>query len=574
VKTVSVAEQIVETLVRAGVRQVYGVAGDSLNSITEAIRVRTDIRWTPVRHEETAAFAAGAEAHLTGSLAVCAGSCGPGNTHLINGLYDCHRSRVPVLAIAAQVPSSEIGSSYFQETHPEKIFSECSTYCETIAHPSQLPRVLEIAIASALGKKSVSVLVIPGDVSAQAAVQATRSTPFVTADSSVRPAPSAIQRAAELLQQAKNVTILAGSGCAGARDALFKIAEHLKAPIVHAARAKEFVAYDNPYDVGVTGLIGFASGYHALMSCDALLMLGTDFPYPQFYPKQARVVQVDIRPEQIGRRVAVDAPLVGDVGTTVKALLPFLPVKTDRTHLDTALEHYRRSRKSLDELATPGSGRTIHPQYLARMIDEIAAKDAIFACDVGTPTVWATRYLNMNGERRLLGSWSHGSMANALPQAIGAQTTYPARQVVTLSGDGGLAMLLGDLLTLRQVELPVKIVVFNNGSYGFVELEQKAAGLLTFGTDLKNPDFAKIAEASGMLGIRVADPADLSAALTRAFSHDGPALVDVITARQELSMPPTIDSAQAFGFATYLSKAIINGRGDEVLDLALTNLWR
>jgi pyruvate dehydrogenase (quinone) len=570
----TVAEQFVETLVRAGVKRIFGVAGDSLNSITDVIRQRNDITWESVRHEEAAAFAASAEAHLTGTLAVCAGSCGPGNTHLVNGLYDCHRSRVPVLAIAAQIPSSEIGTNYFQETHPEKLFQECSTFCETISTPDQMPRVLEIAIATAIGQNAVSVIVIPGDVASKEATQPLRTTPFTKAAFSITPSSDDIRRASDILNNAGKVAILAGAGCAGSHAELLSFAERLKAPIVHAARGKEFVEYDNPYDVGMTGLIGFSSGYHALMSCDALIMLGTDFPYTQFYPQKAKVIQVDLRPEQIGRRVAVHAPLVGDVRSTINALLPHLPAKMDRSFLDTALDHYHKARKGLDELAQPGSGKVIHPQYVARLIDELADNDAIFACDVGTPTVWATRYLKMNGRRRLLGSWSHGSMANAMPQAIGAQRTYPDRQVISMSGDGGISMLLGDLLSMRQLNAPVKVVVFNNGSYGFVALEQKAAGLLGFGTDLHNPDFAKIAEASGMLGIRVENPSQLKDALRKALAHDGPALVDVLTAKQELSMPPSISKDQAFGFASYLSKALISGRGEEVIDLAHTNLWR
>jgi pyruvate dehydrogenase (quinone) len=570
-----VAEVFVETLIAAGVKRVYGLVGDSLNAITDSIRTHPEIEWIHVRHEETAAFAAGAEAHLTGSLAVCAGSCGPGNLHLINGLYDCHRSRVPVLAIAAQIPSAEIGSGYFQETRPEHLFRECSHFCETVSTPEQMPRVLEIAMRTALAQRGVSVVVIPGDVAMKEC--STESHPFAweTEPSIVRPPDAVLQKAADLLNAAKKVTILGGIGCAGAHAELLEAAAQLKSPIVHALRGKEHIEYDNPYDVGMTGLLGFSSGYHAMMDSDVLLMLGTDFPYTQFYPTKAKVIQVDIRGEQIGRRRKVDLGLVGDVGDTLRALTPLLDDKTDRAHLDGALADYKKARQGLDDLATGEPGhKPIHPQFLAKAIDEAAAPDAVFTCDVGTPTVWAARYLKMNGQRRLIGSFVHGSMAGALPQAIGAQYAAPGRQIITLSGDGGLAMLMGDLLTLRQLKLPIKIVVFNNGSLAFVELEMKAAGILDFGTDLDNPDFAKMAEAIGIRGFRVESPEQVQSALTEALAHDGPALVDVVVNRQELSMPPSIQAEQVKGFSVYMAKAIMSGRGDEILDLAKTNLLR
>jgi len=572
----TVADVLVDTLVAAGVKNVYGLAGDSLNGITDSIRTRDNIKWAGVRHEETAAFAAGAEAHLTGQLAVCAGSCGPGNLHLINGLYECHRSRVPVLAIAAHIPSQEIGSSYFQETRPESLFRECSHYCELISQPEQMPRVLEIAIQTAISKRGVAVIVLPGNVAFHAASPGRRPRiHFEAPQPTVRPSDEETGRLAGILNGAERVTILGGAGCAGAHDELIAVANALKAPIVHALRGKEFIEYDNPFDVGMTGLLGFSSGYHAMMNCDALLMLGTDFPYQQFYPHQATIIQVDLRGEQIGRRTRVDLGLVGDVKATLEALLPKLTPKTDSAHLDTSVKHYHSARKGLDDLATGEPGRKpIHPQYLARVLDEVAATDAIFSCDVGTPTIWAARYLTMNGRRRLLGSFSHGSMANALPQAIGAQVSHPGRQVVTLSGDGGIAMLLGDLLTLRQLRLPVKIVVFNNSSLGFIELEMKAVGVLEFATNLENPDFAKMAEAAGVLGLRAETPEQVRPMLLKALQHDGPALMEVVVNRQELSMPPTITVEQMKGFSLYMIKAILDGRGTKILDLAKTNLLR
>ncbi|MBV8898878.1 MAG: ubiquinone-dependent pyruvate dehydrogenase [Verrucomicrobia bacterium] len=571
----TVAELLVDTLAAAGVKRVYGIVGDSLNGITDAIHRHGTVQLAHVRHEETAAFAAGAEAHLTGALTVCAGSSGPGNLHLINGLYDCHRNRVPVLAIAAHIPSREVGSNYFQETHPERLFAECSHYCEIISHPEQMPRVLEIAMQTAASRQGVAVVVLSGDIALHEATTMQPRLKLNPTRPTIRPSDEDISRLAAVLNDAKKVTILAGAGCAGAHDELIQAAERLKAPIVHALRGKEFIEYDNPFDVGMTGLLGFSSGYYAMMNGDALLMLGTDFPYQQFYPEKATIAQIDIRPEQIGRRSRVDIGLAGDVKETLKVLLNHLEAKTERSHLDLCVDHYHKARKGLDDLATGVPGRRpIHPQYLVRRLDSLAAEDAVFSCDVGTPTIWAARYLTMNGKRRLLGSFNHGSMANALPQAIGAQAAFPDRQVISLSGDGGIAMLLGDLLSLRQLNLPVKVVVFNNSSLAFVELEMKAAGLLDYGTDLHNPDFAKIAEAAGALGLRVETPEQVDPALKKALEHDGPALVEVVVNRQELSMPPTIDLEQMTGFGLYLIRAVLNGRGDEVVDLARTNLFR
>jgi len=571
----NVAEVFVETLIAAGVKRVYGVTGDSLNALTDAIRRNDAISWIPMRHEEAAAFAAGADAHLTGTIAVCAGSCGPGNLHLINGLFDCHRSRVPVLAIAAQIPSQEIGSGFFQETHPEQLFKDCSHFCELISHASQIPRILGIALRTAMAKRGVAVVVIPGDVALCECSSAPLSLGTLDLASIERPTDSALSQAAVVLNHAQKVTILGGAGCEGAHAGLLALAARLKAPIVHALRGKEFIEYDNPYDVGMTGLIGFSSGYHAMINCDVLLILGSDFPYQQFYPKEAKIIQVDRRGEQIGRRTRVDLGLIGNVKDTLAALEPLLQEKSQRMHLDACIDHYQKARESLDELAVGEPGHTpIHPQYVARVLDEIAADDAVFICDVGTPTIWASRYLHMNGRRRLLGSFTHGSMAASVPQAIGAQLAFPGRQVITLSGDGGLAMLLGDILTLPQLKLPVKMVVFNNSSLGFVELEMKAAGLVPFGTDLVNPNFARLADAAGILGVRVEKPEELRAALKRTLQHDGPALIDVIVNRQELSMPPSLKADQALGFGLYMVKAVLSGRGDEVIDLLKTNLFR
>jgi pyruvate dehydrogenase (quinone) len=574
----TVADQFAETLAASGVKRVYGIVGDSLNGITDAIRRQGKIEWMHVRHEEVAAFAAGAEAHLTDSLAVCAGSCGPGNLHLINGLFDCHRSRVPVLAIAAHIPSAEIGSLYFQETHPENLFRECSHYCELVSGAHQMPRTLEVAMREAIGKRGAAVVVIPGDVALQAAVDAPPPKPasLVPPRPVVTPARGELERLAALLNGPRRITLLCGSGCAGAHDELVSLGERLEAPMVHAMRGKEHVAWDNPYDVGMTGLIGFSSGYYAMLDCDVLLMLGTDFPYRQFYPKGGtRIAQVDSRPEQIGRRTPVDLAVVGDVRATLAALLPWLHPNPDDAHLKRAQRHYAKSRSELDELARSSPGRKlIHPQMVAKAVSDHAAADAVFTCDVGLPTVWAARYLAMNGRRRLLGSFWHGSMANAMAQAIGAQACSPGRQVVSLSGDGGFTMLMGDLISLKQLDLPVKVVVFNNGALGFIELEQKSTGFLDFGTELENPNFAAMAEAIGIRGIRLDDPAKVEDGIAEALAHDGPVVIDAVVNRSELAMPPSITVEMAKGFTLYMVKAILNGRGDEVIDLARTNLWR
>lgn len=571
----TVADLLVETLATAGVDRVYGVSGDSLNGITDSIRKQKHVQWIHMRHEEAAAFAASAEAHLTGKLAVCAGSCGPGNLHLINGLYDCHRSRVPVLAIAAQIPSNEIGSQYFQETHPEYLFAQCSHYCELVSHPEQMPRVLEIAIQTAVSRRGVSVIAIPGDIALQTPTIDSPRLHFPPPKPIICPSEEEIESLAELLNESKKITILGGAGCAGAHLELIALAGRLNAPIVHALRGKEFIEYDNRFDVGMTGLLGFSSGYHAMMNCDLLVMIGTDFPYQQFFPKHAKIVQIDLRGEQLGRRSKVDYGFIGDTKATLKALLPKLKQNENEEHLRSSLDHYQRTRRGLDELAASRPGdRPIHPQYVAKVLDELADDDAIFTCDVGTPTIWAARYLRMNGKRRLLGSFNHGSMANALPQAIGAQVSHPNRQVVTLSGDGGLAMLMGDLLSLRQLKAPVKIIVFKNNALGFVELEMKAAGIVDFGTDLENPNFAKLADAIGLLGLTAETADQVHPMIAQALNHNGPALVEIPVSRQELSMPPTITLDQMKGFSLFALKAVLSGRGDEVIDLAKVNLFR
>ena len=571
---INLAQQLATTLEQAGIKRIWGLTGDSLNGLTDALRTMDSIEWMHVRHEEVAAFAAGAEAAATGELTVCAGSCGPGNLHLINGLFDCHRNHVPVLAIAAQIPSSEIGLNYFQETHPQELFKECSHFIELVTNPEQMPHVLHRAMRSAVLNRGVAVVVIPGDVSLLEVEDKLKPWPALHAPRTL-PAEQDLQRLTEILESSEKVTLLCGSGCAGAHDQVVALADTLGAPVVHALRGKEHVEWDNPFDVGMTGLIGFSSGYHAMLDCDTLIMLGTDFPYRQFYPADAKIIQVDRNPQALGRRATLDLGIAADVSETLDALLPRLTRNTDRSFLETSLKHYEKARQGLDDLAQPSkANRPIHPQYVARLLSELADDDAIFTADVGSPTVWAARYLKMNGKRRLIGSFNHGSMANAMPQAIGAQAAFPGRQVISMSGDGGFAMLMGDFISLAQLNLPVKVIVFDNSSLGFVAMEMKAAGYLDAGTELKNPDFAAMSNAMGILGIRVEQSEDLEPALRRALAHDGPVLVDVVTATQELVMPPSIKLEQAKGFSLYMLKAVMSGRGDEVIELAKTNWLR
>jgi pyruvate dehydrogenase (quinone) len=568
------ADLMADLLIQAGVERIYGVVGDSLNAFTDALRRMKKIQWVHVRHEEGAAFAAGAEAHLTGKLAVCAGSCGPGNLHLINGLFDCHRSGVPVLAIAAHIPSTEIGIDYFQATHPEVLFKECSHYVELVSSPEQLDQVLARAIRVAVGKRGVAVVVLPGDIALRAAVGRPRPW-LVPSPPTVLPRNEDLMRLAALLNESDRVTLLCGAGCAGAHQEVLALAGKLNAPIVHTLRGKEFIEYDNPYDVGMTGLVGFASGYKAMKTCDTLLVMGADFPYRQFFPERAKIAQIDLRPDALGNRCPLDLGLLGDVRDTISALLPSLTGKVDASHLKEARADYLAARADLDALAESRPHSTqIHPQYVTKLVSKLAAPDAVFTCDVGTPIAWTARYLQMNGKRRLVGSFNHGSMANALLHAIGAQAAFPQRQVISLSGDGGFSMMMGEFVTLIQMGLPIKVIVLNNGTLGFVELEMKAGGFLDSECDLKNPNFADMANAMGILGVRVDRPQQLEESIKRALEHKGPALVDVVSARQELVMPPTTTFDEAKHFGLFTMKAVLDGRFAQLIDLAKSNLSR
>jgi pyruvate dehydrogenase (quinone) len=565
---------LVDTLARAGVRQIYGVVGDSLNPVTDALRRNGTIKWIDVRHEESGAYAAGAEAQLAGQLAVCAGSCGPGNLHLINGLYDAHRSGAPVLAIAAHIPSSEIGTGYFQETHPDQLFRECSHYCELISNPRQAPRVLQSALQHAVSKRGVSVIVLPGDVAALDEPANGFTQGAVTACPQVRPCDTDLARLADLLNTGKRVTLFCGAGCAGAHDEVVALADKLKAPVGYSFRGKEWIEYDNPNAVGMTGLLGWGAAYKAMHGCDVLVLLGTDFPYESFMPTDPKIAQVDLRAERLGRRSRLDLGLCGDVRETIRALLPLVKPAADRTYLDAMLEQHAVARRKLRAYVDHvGKRRPIHPEYVAATVNELAAQDAVFTVDTGMCCVWGARYLEAARNRRLIGSFNHGSMANALPQAIGAQTAYPGRQVISFSGDGGFAMLMGELLTVAQYQLPVKIVLFDNQRLGMVQLEQEAAGLPHYGVELKNPNFAALAEAVGLTGLRVEDPAQVRPALEKALAAKGPVLVDVVTDPNVLSMPPKATIQQAKGFALAMTKMAFTGELEDVTDTVMAN-WR
>jgi len=567
----NVAEHFISTFEANGIDRIWGIAGDSLNGFTDAMR-NSDVEWMHVRHEEAGAFAAAAEAEMTGELAVTAGTAGPGNLHLINGLYDAQRSRVPVLAIAAHIPAEEIGTGYFQETHPQELFRECSVYVEQASDIGQLPRLLSIAMRAAVEKRGVAVLVISASMFVTELPDAKPEIIRAT-NSRILPATEELNRAADLLNGCKKVTILAGAGVAGAHDELLEIAERIQAPIVHAMRGKEHVEYDNPYDVGMTGLLGFTSGYRAMIDAEALLMIGTDLPYRQFYPEDVPVIQIDSRGEQIGKRVPVEVPLVGTAKDTIRELLPLLkPAKSSR-HLSKMLDHYKKTRSKLDDLARPSRGsRPIHPQYLTRVLDEKASDDAVFIPDVGSPVVYASRYIHTTQDRRVIGSFAHGSMANALTMSLGAQVVSRDRQVIALAGDGGLGMMLGELLTVREHNLPVKIVVYNNSSLNFIELEMKAGGFVPFATDLQNPDYGKVAEVMGIWGKHVERSKDLPGAVEEFLAHDGPAVLDVVTERAELTIPPTISAEQVRGFSLYALRTVLSGKGSELVDLAKVNL--
>ena len=568
------ARQLVDTLAAQGVRRIYGLVGDSLNPVVDAVRLNDDIEWIHVHNEESAAFAAGAESLVTGDLAVCAASCGPGNTHLIQGLYDAHRNGAKVLAIASHIPSQMIGSSFFQETHPEQIFQECSGYCEMVNSAEQGAKILHNAIQSTMAGNGVSVLVMPGDLASEdAADMPTLKSTVTAARGVVKPEKSQVDDLARAINDAESVTFMVGAGAAGARDEVLELAARIKAPVGHALGGKEIIEYDNPFDVGMSGLLGYGGLQKAMDDADLFIMIGTDFPYSDFLPT-ANVAQIDADASHIGRRTTVTHPVHGDVGETIRAVLPLVTEKTDSSFLDKMLRHHERELTKVVEAYTHGvEDRTpIHPEFAARVLDELAADDAVFTVDTGMCNVWAARYVTPNGRRRVLGSWRHGTMANALPHAIGAQAADPTRQVISMSGDGGLAMLLGELLTVRRSGLPVKTIVFNNSSLGMVKLEMLVEGMPDYGTDHDDVDYAAVAAAMGMRSVRITDPKRLREQLADALAYDGPVLVDVVTDPDALSMPPEISLEQVAGFAKASVRTVLDGGVGKMIDMARANL--
>lgn len=569
----TMAEQVIQVLSQAGVERIYGVVGDSLNPLVDAVRRTQGIEWILVRNEEAGAFAAAAEAQLTGRLAVCAGSCGPGNTHLIQGLYDAHRSGAPVLAIASHIVSHQIGTGFFQETHPERVFVDCSHFCELVSQESQMPRLARVAIQQALGRGGVSVLVIPGDVLHRDAENLTGESVPVTEKGVVVPRATQVRALADRLNDANTVTLFCGAGVQDAHDEVITLAGKLNSPIGHSLRGKEWIQFDNPYDVGMSGLLGYGACYDATNKADLLLLLGTDFPYDTFLPL-ARTIQVDHDAARLGRRTPLELAVHGDVGATLRAVMPLVRQKSDRSFLDDMLREHAKALEHVVEAYTRDVEHRlpIHPEYAASILDDVAANDAVFTVDTGMCNVWAARYITPNGKRRVIGSFLHGSMANALPHAIGAQLAYPGRQIISMSGDGGLGMLFGELLTVAQYDLPVKIVTFNNSSLGMIRLEMMVDGFPPFQTDFSPVDYAAIARAVGIHATRVEQPADIKSALIEAFEHRGPALVDLVTDPNALSMPPHITSKQVKGFALAASKMVLGGGVGRMLELARANL--
>jgi pyruvate dehydrogenase (quinone) len=567
----NISDQLVEALVDAGIQRIYAVTGDSLNHLNAAVHRNGKIKWIHVRHEETGAFAAGAEAQLNG-LACCAGSSGPGHVHLINGLYDAHRSSAPVLAIASTLPTKEFGTSYFQETNTIKLFDDCSCYNQVAATPAQLPRMLQAALQHAVHKKGVAVIGLPGDITNLPSVAPETTTILFRNKPVVRPSEDELLQLASLLNSHKKVTIFCGLGAREAHTEIIQLAERLKAPVAYSYKAKMAIQYNNPYEVGLTGLLGIPSAYHSMHECELLVLLGTDFPYTPFMPIKNKIVQIDIKPENLGRRAKLDLGLCGDVRDTLNALMSMVEMKTDTTFLHQQLAFYNEVKKKLlIYVKDTGKPNAIHPEFVASVINELAARDAIFTVDTGMCCVWAARYIEGTGERKMLGSFNHGSMANAMPQAIGAALACPGKQVIAFCGDGGLSMLLGDLMTIVQYKLPVKIIVFNNRTLGMVKLEMEVAGIPDRETEMMNPDFTKIAEAMGMQGITISEPDEVKSGLEKAFLQEGPVLVTIQTDPNALAMPPKLEFDQMKGMALYMGRMMLGGRMDEAFKIISSN---
>ena len=568
----NIAEQVVDMLVNAGVKRIYAVTGDSLNKVNDAVRKDGRIQWIHVRHEETGAFAAGAEAQLDGSLACCAGSSGPGHVHLLNGLYDAHHSGAPVIAIASAIPSGEFGTQYFQETNTIRLFDDCSHYNQMATTPEQLPRMLQSAIQTAISRKGVAVIGLPGDLTGKGTEDIPSATRNFTPHPRICPSEKELEELAGLLNRSSNITLFCGIGAREAHDEILELSQRLHAPVAYSFKSKMEIQYDNPNEVGMTGLLGMTSGYESMHAADVLLLLGTDFPYGPFMPTHNKIIQIDINPEHLGRRAKICMGLCGDIKTTLNALLPRLTQKTDKSFLKDQLLGYSRVIDKLNAyVKDKGNDNKIHPEYVMAMVNEVAQSDAIFTLDTGMTCVWGARYLKASGQRKMLGSFNHGTMANAMPQAIGASLAYPGRQVIALCGDGGISMLLGDLATIVQYKLPVKIIVFNNRSLGMVKLEMEVAGLPDNETDMYNPDFSLIAKATGMKGYTVSRPDDVLPALIENLNSPESVLINIMTDPNALAMPPQIEWDQMTGFAQAMYKMLLTGRTQEIIDTINSN---
>lgn len=566
-----VADQLVDTLIQAGIKRIYAVTGDSLNEVNDAVRRNGNIQWVHVRHEEAGAYAAAAEAELNG-IACCAGSSGPGHIHLINGLYDANRSGASVLALASTCASDEFGTDFFQETNTIKLFDDCSVYNQIATTPKQFPRMLQAALQHAYYKKGVAVLGMPGDL-AKTTAQESSTAPYLLPGTSIfRPSDTQLAEVAALLNSHEKVTIYCGIGAKDAHDEVVQLAALLKAPVAYSFRAKLAIQYDNPWEIGMTGLLGIPSAYHAMHKSDVIVLLGTDFPYKAFMPTDCKIIQVDTKPERIGRRAKVDIGLAGTVKDTLDGLLPLLQNKEDNSFLQDQLDRHKKVIENLQVYVDDkGAKDAISPEYVASTIDKLANDDAIFTLDTGMCCVWGARYLHGTGKRELLGSFSHGSMANALPQAIGAALARPNQQVVAFCGDGGISMVLGDLATIAQYKLPIKLIVFDNRSLGMVKAEMQVDGLPDWQTDMVNPDFAKVADAMGITSFSVHEPEDVAFNIQAAFKIDGPALVHIFTNPNALAMPPKVEFEQIKGYAESMSKLMFNGNMSEVLDIIKSN---
>jgi pyruvate dehydrogenase (quinone) len=564
-----VADIIVETLQTAGVRHCYGVVGDTLNRIAHSLAA-SEIEWVHMRHEEAGAFAAQAEALVSGRLTAVAGSCGPGSLHFINGIFEANRNRAPVILIASQIIRDELGFDFIQEVDFKQVYRDCSVFCDMIHTPAQARRKTAIACQTALAKRGVAVLIVPADISASVVHDDIQYAPHV-AKPVVRPSDADLVEIAEILNGSEKIAVYGGSGCEGAHKEILAVADRLKAPIAHTSRAKDFLEYDNPYNIGMTGMLGNEAGFHALLNCDALLMLGADFAWRQFYPDNAKIVQVDIDPTHLGRRHPITKGVVGDVKATLEALLPRLSERSDGSFRNGYLKRYAKYKESEKTRIVAGHDGSIPGSYLTKVIGEHAAKDALFTADDGTPAAWAYRHIEANGQRRIFASLLHGTMANAMPGSIGLQKAAPDRQVICLAGDGGIAMLFGDLMTIVQHELPIKIAVYDNGKLGFVEIEQKAEGMLDTFTRLKNPNFAAVAQALGFWGRTISKADELDGAVKDWLAQPGPALLHVHVNPMQLVMPPFTAVEPAIGMALYTTRAILHGRGGDVWEMVKEN---